>query len=242
MKTDIAVVTGASGGIGRAVALVLHEKSQGWLRLALHGHKNLASAQELSRRIPESFVAEADLSTSQGRQDLLDQVLAHGEPKVLVNNAGVDKPYEPALLIKEESFDRLFALNLKAPAFLMKLFGKEMMRSGSGVIVNVSSALAHHALAGSGLYRATKAALEELTKQFAFELGRAGVRVNAVSPGFVETPMTANVPGSVLERIRSQAALQRLATPQAVALAVWHLIENDSLTGAVLPVDCGMNL
>ncbi len=242
MTKDIAVVTGASGGLGRAIARVLHEKSQGRLRLALHAHRNPKSAQELSRLIPKSFVVTADLSTGEGRRALLEQVLSQGQPKVLVNNAGIDKPYEAALLIKEESFDRLFSVNLKAPAFLMKLFGKEMMSSGGGVIVNISSALAHHALTGSGLYRATKAALEELTKQFACELGRAQVRVNAVSPGFIETPMTADVPAPVRERIRGAAALQRLATPESVALAVWQLVDNDALTGVVLAVDGGMDL
>ncbi|MCX5794558.1 MAG: SDR family NAD(P)-dependent oxidoreductase [Elusimicrobia bacterium] len=242
MKDGIAVVTGATGGIGRAVALLIAERSRGRLRLALHCRGNRAAAEELSRRIPGSFVVAADLASGEGRQALLDAVLAQGEPTVLVNSAGVDKPYEPGLLIREESFDRILAINLKAPLFLMKLFGKVMTGSGGGAIVNVSSALASQALAGCSVYRASKAALEALTKQFAFELGRGGVRVNAVAPGFVETPMTADVPEQVREGIRSGTALGRFATPETVAEAVWQLIDNESISGAVLPVDGGMNL
>jgi 3-oxoacyl-[acyl-carrier protein] reductase len=242
MKDGIAVVTGATGGIGRAVALLIHERSRARLRLALHCRANRVAAEELARGIPGAFVVSGDLSGAEGRQSLLDKVAEQGEPVVLVNSAGVDKPYEPGLLMREESFDRILAVNLKAPLFLMKLFGKSMAGSGGGVIVNVTSVLARQALTGAGAYRASKAALEALTRQFAFELGRSGVRVNAVAPGFVETPMTADVPETVRADIRSRTALGRFSTPQEVAQAVWQLIDNESISGAVLPVDGGMNL
>ena len=242
MKGGVAVVTGASGGIGRAAARLIGERSRGALRLALHCHTNRAGAEELAASLPGSFVAAADLSTSAGRQSLLEQVLAVGEPAVLVNNAGVDRPHEPGLLVSEEAFDRITDVNLKAPLFLMKLFGRRMLGSGGGVIVNVTSVLAGKALTGSAVYRATKAALEALTKQFAFELGRGGVRVNAVAPGFIETPMTEDIPEKVRDEVRGQTALGRLGTPEAVAAAVWHLIENEYINGAVLRVDGGMAL
>jgi len=242
MKDGIAVVTGATGGIGRAVALLIHERSRARLRLALHCRGNRIAAEELSRRIPGSFVVSGDLADSEGRQALLDTVVEQGAPTVLVNSAGVDKPYEPGLLIREESFDRIMAVNLKAPLFLMKLFGKAMTGSGGGSIVNVTSVLARQALTGAAAYRASKAALEALTKQFAYELGRSGVRVNAVAPGFVETPLTADVSEKIRADIRSRTALGRFATPEAVAEAVWQFIENESINGAVLPIDGGMNL
>jgi 3-oxoacyl-[acyl-carrier protein] reductase len=242
LKSGIAVVTGATGGIGRATAVLLHERSRAQLRLALHYRINRQGAEELARRIPGSFIVGGDLATSEGRQTLLDKVLEQGEPVVLVNNAGVDKPYEPGLLIREESFDRIMAVNLKGPLFLMKLFAQSMAGAGGGLIVNISSILARKAMTGSALYRAAKAALEEMTKQFAFELGRSAVRVNAVAPGFIETPMTAAVPESVRAQIRDQVASGRFGTPEAVAETVWHLIENEYINGAVLPVDGGMAL
>lgn len=239
---DIAVVTGASGGIGKAVAKMIHEKSEGQLRLCLHYNGNQKAAEAASAEIPESFTVKADLSSTSGRKTLLEAVLKEGSPYVLVNNAGVDKPHEPVLMIEEASFDTLIHTNLKAPAFLMKDFGKEMVRNEAGVIVNVSSILARKALIGSALYRASKAALEELTRQFAFELDGRGVRVNAVAPGFIETPMTEAIESSIKEKILSQTALGRFGSPEAVAETVWHLIESDYVNGAVVPVDGGMNL
>ncbi|MBI3298880.1 MAG: SDR family oxidoreductase [Elusimicrobia bacterium] len=242
MPKDIAVVTGASGGIGRATAKLIHQKSEGGLRLALHYNGNQAAAEALRAEIPDSFIVRADLSSEAGRKSLLDAVLAQGAPYVLVNNAGTDRPHEPALMIQETSFDSLVSVNLKGPAFLMRDFGKEMASAGSGVIVNVSSILARKALVGSALYRASKAALEALTLQFAFELGPRGVRVNAVSPGFIETAMTDGIAPEMREKIMAQVALGSFGAPEAVAQAVAHLIENDFANGTVIAVDGGMAL
>lgn len=240
--SDIAVVTGASGGIGKAVAKLIHEKSEGQLRLCLHYSGNQASAQALSKEIPNSFIVKADLSTAAGRASLLEAVLKEGSPYALVNNAGIDKPHEPALMISEAAYDQVMNVNLRAPAFLMKDFGKEMARNEAGVIINVSSILASKALVGSALYRAAKAGLEAMTKQFAFELGQSGVRVNCVAPGFIETPMTDGIQDAVKDKILSQTALGKFGSPEAVAETVWHLIESDYVNGAVVAIDGGMNL
>ncbi|MBI5622313.1 MAG: SDR family oxidoreductase [Elusimicrobia bacterium] len=238
---EIAVVTGAGGGIGRAVSRMIHEKSEGALKLALCDI-NASALAELTASLPGSFACASDIRTEAGRKALLDAVLAKGTPSVLVNNAGIDKPHEPALNVLEGSFDALLDLNLKAPAFLMRLFGKEMIASGGGAIVNISSVLAKHALTGSAFYRVSKAGLEALTKQFAAEFGPKGVRVNAVAPGFIMTPMTKDIPAETKEKIRSLIALGRFGEPEAVAEGVWHLIENQYVNGAVLPVDGGMVL
>ena len=240
--SDIAIVTGASGGIGKAIAKALHEKSEGALTICIHYNGNQKAADAVSAEIPGSFVVKADLSTALGRKALLDAVTAKGTPFVLVNNAGVDKPHEPALMIQESSFDQLINVNLKGPAFLMRDFGNEMARAGAGCIVNVSSVLGSKALVGSALYRASKAALEALTKQFAFELGPRGVRVNAVAPGFIETPMTADMPEEMKQKIVGQTSLGSLGAPEVVAQAVCALVENDYINGAVVPVDGGMIL
>ena len=242
MAKDIAVVTGASGGIGRAIAKAIHEKSGGDLRVCIHYNGNQVAAEKTKAEIPESFLVRCDLATAEGRKHLLDSVLKEGTPYVLVNNAGIDKPHEPALMITEAAFDSLINVNLRSSVFLMKDFGKDMMGSGSGVIVNVSSVLARKALTGSALYRASKAALEELTRQFAAELGPRGVRVNAVAPGFIETPMTEAIAEEMKSKILSQIALGEFGKPEAVAEAVCSLIENDYINGAILSVDGGMIL
>ena len=142
---DIAVVTGASGGIGAAVAKMIHEKSGGQLTVCIHYNGNETAAKKVSSEIPNSFIVKADLSSASGRKTLLDAVLAKGTPFCLVNNAGIDKPHEPALMITDEGFDKLIATNLKGPLFLMRDFAKEMARNESGVIVNISSVLARRA-------------------------------------------------------------------------------------------------
>ncbi|MDE2490474.1 MAG: SDR family oxidoreductase [Elusimicrobia bacterium] len=240
--SEIAVVTGASGGIGAAIARLIHEKSEGQLTLCLHYNGNKEAAEKVSAGIPGSFVVKADLSSADGRKALLDAVLAKGTPYCLVNNAGIDKPHEPALMIDEASFDKIVDTNLRAPLFLMRDFAKEMARNEAGVIVNVSSVLARKAVVGSALYRASKAALEAMTRQFASELGPKGLRVCAVAPGFIETAMTASIPEDQRAAIKKDVALGSFGTPEAVAESVWHAIENQYLNGAVIAVDGGMSL
>lgn len=240
--SDIAVVTGASGGIGAAIAKLIHAKSEGQLALCLHYNGNAKAASALSAEIPGSFTVQANLSTAEGRKILLDAVLARGTPFALVNNAGIDRPHEPALMVSEASYDRIMDTNLRAPLFLMRDFAKEMARSEQGVIVNISSVLARKSVIGSAVYRASKAAVEALTQQFAFELGPKGVRVVAVAPGFIETPMTAEIPADQRAGIMKDVAIGTFGSPEAVAETVWHAIENQYLTGAVIAVDGGMNL
>ena len=239
---DIAIVTGASGGIGAAICKAIHAKSDGQLKICIHFNGNAQAANALSKELPESFVVQANLSTAEGRKALLDAVLAKGNPFCLVNNAGIDKPHEPALMVTEEAFDKLIATNLKGPLFLMRDFAKEMARNESGVIVNISSILAQKAVVGSAVYGATKAALEALTRQFAAELGPKGVRVVAVAPGFIETAMTAGIPDDQRAGIAKDVALGSFGAPEAIAETVWHAIENQYLTGAVIAVDGGMAL
>ena len=239
---DIAVVTGGSGGIGAAIAKMIHAKSDGQLTVCIHYNGNEAAAKAVAAEIPGSFIVKADLSTSVGRKALLDAVLFKGSPFCLINNAGIDKPHEPALMVDEDSFDKLINTNLKAPLFLMRDFAKEMARNETGVIVNISSVLARKAVIGSAIYRASKAALEALTLQFASELGPKGVRVVAVAPGFIETSMTAGIPEDQRAGIKKDVALGAFGAPDAVAETVWHALENQYLNGAVIAVDGGMHL
>ena len=233
---EIAVVTGAGGGIGSAVALMIHEKSEGGLKLALCDQRQGIS--ELSGRIG---VLQWSRTSRPGRTQGLDAVWPRARPRSW-STTRTRPAHEPCLAILESSYDTLLNLNLKAPAFLMRAFCKEMMAAGGGAVVNISSVLAKHALTGSALYRVSKAGLEALTKQFAAEFGPRGVRVNAVAPGFIMTPMTAGIPDETKEKIRSMIALGEFGTPEAVAEAVWHLVENQYINGVVLPVDGGMVL
>ncbi len=242
MSDMIAVVTGGSGGIGAAIAKMIHAKSDGQLKICIHYNGNEAAAKAVSSEIPGSFIVKADLSLDAGRKALLESVLSKGTPFCLINNAGIDKPHEPALMVDEASFDKIINTNLKAPLFLMRDFAKEFARNEGGVIVNISSVLARKAVVGSAVYRASKAALEALTLQFASELGPKGIRVVAVAPGFIETSMTAGIPEEQRAGIKKDVSLGAFGSPDAVAETVWHAVENQYLTGAVIAVDGGMAL
>lgn len=240
--SEIAVVTGASGGIGAAIAKMIALKAEGQLQVCIHYNGNKGAAEALVNEIPNSFAVQANLSTAEGRKTLLDAVLAKGTPFCLVNNAGIDRPHEPALMVTEEAYDKILDTNLKAPLFLMRDFAKEMARNESGVIINISSVLARKAVVGSAIYRASKAAIEALTQQFAAELGPKGIRVVAIAPGFIETAMTAAIPEDQRTGIKKDVALGNFGAPDAIAETVWHAIENQYLTGAVIAVDGGMAL
>ncbi len=239
---DIAVVTGASGGIGAAICRLIHARSEEQLQVCIHYNGNKGAAEALVNEIPDSFAVQANLSRAEGRKTLLDAVLAKGTPFCLVNNAGIDRPHEPALMVTESSYEKIMDTNLKAPLFLMRDFAKEMARNEAGVIVNISSILARKAVVGSAIYRASKIALEALTRQFAAELGPKGIRVVAVAPGFIETNMTAAIPEEQRAGIKKDVSLGNFGAPEAVAETVWHAIENQYLTGAVIAVDGGMAL
>jgi 3-oxoacyl-[acyl-carrier protein] reductase len=239
---DVALITGASGGIGQAIARMLHKKSNGQLKIGLHYNSNFAAVKRLQNEIPRSFLVQTDLANPQACEILLRETKKQGTPYILINNAGISFPYEPALEIQMSSFEMMMNVNFKTSLFLMQNFAKEMLRSGSGIIVNISSVLARHGLVGSAVYRATKAALEETTKQFALELGNRGIRVNAVAPGFIETAMTASIPFETREPLLAKISSGKFGNPESVAEAVGYLIENDYINGAVLQVDGGLTL
>ncbi|MGE0709684.1 MAG: SDR family NAD(P)-dependent oxidoreductase [Planctomycetota bacterium] len=240
--SDVAVVTGASGALGAAIARALHAEAEGELRLALVCSSRREPAEALARELEGAFVVQADLTSAAGRAELLAAVLAVGAPYVLVNCAGVDRPHEPALEVSEAAVERIFRVNVTAPLLLMQAFGREMARAEEGVIVNVSSVLARRGLTGSAVYGASKAALEALTRQFARELGPRGVRVNAVAPGLVRSPMVDAMHADARQAALAATPLGELTSPEAVAEAVCCCVRNPSLHGAVLDVDGGLSL
>lgn len=240
--TDLAVITGASGAIGSAVARRVHAETNGELAPVLCCLQHRGAAESLAAELPGAKVVQADLTTAAGRRTLLDEVISHGTPYLLVNCAGVSGPHETALDISEAAASRILRLNLETPLLLMSPLAREMTRGGGGVIVNVTSVLASRPLAGSAVYGAAKAGLEALTRQFALELGPRGIRVNAVSPGYIESPMTAAMTQSARASELARIPLGTFGDASHVAAAVWHLVDNPYATGVVLTLDGGLSL
>lgn len=156
-----------------------------------------------------------------------------------MNSAGVF-PFGPTNSHDEATFDAVYALNVKAPWFLVAALAPAMAKRGAGSIVNVSTMVAQFGVDGMALYGSSKAALETLTKAWAAEFGRSGVRVNAVSPGPTRTEGTA-VMGEALDQLAALAPAGRPASPEEIASAIVYLASDEAsfIHGAVLPVDGG---
>ena len=169
-------------------------------------------------------------------------VKAFGRIDVVINNAGWTHRNKPLLEVTEEEFDRIYAVNVKAPFILVAELAPAMAARGKGAVVNVLTMVAHFGIAGMGLYGSSKAALTLLTKAWAAEFGPSGVRVNAVSPGPTRTEGTEAM-GSQLDVLASMAPAGRPAAPDEIASAIGYLAGDEAsfVHGAVLDVDGGRN-
>jgi 3-oxoacyl-[acyl-carrier protein] reductase len=237
------VVTGGSRGLGLAVAQ----------RLAAEGYRAIAvarrSTEEVSRAAAEAERAGAgavafvpfDLGEIREIQRLVQQLQKQFGPLYgLVNNAAVG--FDGALaLMPNAQIEGLVRLNTVSPIVLTKYVVRHMMAHGGGRVVNVTSVVASTGYSGLSVYSATKASLVGFTRSLAREVGRAGVNVNAVAPGFLDTEMTKRLAGERREQVMRRSALQRFAGVEDVADAVEFLLSEraKSITGTVVTVDAG---
>jgi 3-oxoacyl-[acyl-carrier protein] reductase len=184
---------------------------------------------------------EFDLYNLEKISDLVSQIVdvADGVPYALINNAatGLD-----GLLATQHNTDirKVITLNLEAPMLLTKYLTRRMIKYRRGRVVNISSIIAQTGFSGLSVYGATKAGLEGFTRSFSRELGRVGITVNCVAPGFMETDMTSSLQGEKLESIKRRAPLG-LPNTEHVASTVLHLLEEKSerTTGTIFTIDGG---
>ena len=241
LKTGrLVVVTGASRGLGLAMAETLAAEGFRVVALARRPSEALEAAQRAAGPGRIEFMA-ADLGEIDALQPLAQRIRAeHGPVYGLVNNAALGTPglltTMPAARIAE-----LVHLNTLAPMVLTKYLARGMMTAGAGRIVNVSSIIAFTGYNALSVYAATKASMIGFTKSLAREVGRLGVTVNAVAPGFIETAMTGEMDEAERGRVANRSALKRLAEPQDVADAVAYLMSDRArnVTGTVLTIDAG---
>jgi NAD(P)-dependent dehydrogenase (short-subunit alcohol dehydrogenase family) len=232
-----ALVTGASGGIGRVVALAL---SRAGADLVLHCGRNRAAAENLALEVGGARVLQADLRMLE-EIDRIATELESTALDILVNNAGVWRS-TPLGETSRDVLDEILNANLRGLFWLTNRLAPQL--SDDARIVNISSVAAQTASAsGRSLYRATKAALDSLTRNWALELAPRGIRVNAVAPGFVDTAMTAQHLADPATRkgLLARHPLGRLTTAEEVADAVLFLCAEQSrhITGQVINVSGG---
>jgi NAD(P)-dependent dehydrogenase (short-subunit alcohol dehydrogenase family) len=240
-NSQTALITGGTSGIGRATAkklaqLGIHVVVVG--RDATRGQKTVEEIHAAGGQA--DFIASDLRDAASARQVARRAVeLGNGHVDILINNAGI-YPFGPTHEMTEDSFDRVYALNVKAPYFLVAELAPRMAERGKGAIVNLSTMVADYGAAGMSLYGSSKAAINLLTKVWAAEYGPRGVRVNAVSPGPTRTEGT-DAMGEGLAQLAAQAPAGRPATPDEIAEAIVFLATDRAsfIYGAKLAVDGG---
>lgn len=243
LEGKTAIVTGASRGIGKAIAQKL--ASQG-AAVVINYNGSEEKAQEAQREIQEkggtASIYRCNVADyAQCEKFIQDVIQEYGSLDILVNNAGITKD---GLLMKmaEEDFDKVIATNLKGAFNTIRFASRQMLKQRSGRIINMSSVSGVAGNAGQANYAASKAGLIGLTKAAARELASRGVTVNAIAPGFIETDMTDVLGDKVKEAAVAQIPLGRFGKPEQVAAAAAFLASEEAgyITGQTLHVDGGM--
>ena len=236
----VVLVTGGSRGIGRACA-VAFGKAGATVVLSYAGNE-AAAAEAVSLAGPKSRSVKFDVADTTACAAAVDEVVkTAGRLDVLVNNAGVAID-GLVVRMKDEDWDRTLATNLKGAFALCRAAARPMMKQRSGAIVNLTSVVGEMGNVVQAAYAASKAGLIGLTKSLARELSSRNIRVNAVSPGFIDTDMTAGLSAELKAKMTEAIPLGRLGSADEVARAVLFLAGDAAsyVTGEVLKVNGGM--
>jgi NAD(P)-dependent dehydrogenase (short-subunit alcohol dehydrogenase family) len=236
-----ALVTGGTSGIGQAAANRLAQLGIHVIVVGRNPERGEKTIAEIRGAGGEADFISSDLRDASSSREVARRAveLGNGHVDILINNAGIF-PFGPTHEMTEEVFESVYSLNVKTPYFLVAELAPLMAKRGKGAIVNVSTMVADYGMAGLSLYGSSKAALNLLTKAWAAEYGRSGVRVNAVSPGPTRTEGT-EAQGEGLEQLAAQAPAGRPATADEIAEAIVFLATDRAsfIYGAILAVDGG---
>jgi 3-oxoacyl-[acyl-carrier protein] reductase len=242
-KGKTALVTGAARGIGRAIAL---ELAKGGASIALNDVNAEAGAEAVEAMkqagAPQAKYYKFDVSVASACDEAIEAITKDfGGLQILVNNAGVSRD---ALLVrfKDEDWKLTLDINLTGAFNLMRAAGRIMMKQRAGAVVNIASVVGEMGNAGQAAYSASKGGLIALTKTVAKELASRNVRVNAVAPGFIDTPMTQALPEAARTKLSEAIPLARLGTPQDIANCVAWLVSDKAsyVTGEVVRINGGI--
>jgi len=243
LKGKTALITGSTSNIGRAAAVGFAGEGA---HVIVSGRDDARGAAVLAEIRAVGGVADyvhAELDgTAEASRGLADAAtgLLRGRIDILVNNAGIF-PAANTLTADPEMFDRVYAVNVKAPFFLTQAVAPAMIANGGGVIINLGSWVARLSVPVGALYASTKGAMETLTRAWAAEFGPRGIRVNAVSPGVIRDPAVFVDTDHPAARMMAGTPAGRTGNPDEVAAAMLYLASDEAffVQGAVLDVDGG---
>ena len=233
----ICIITGAGRGIGYATAVKFAEEGAKVVIAEFDENSGQKAADDVG-----GFFIQTNVADKSSVNSLFEKVMTeYGCVDVLVNNAGI---LMDGTLVKmeEDQFDAVINVNLKGVYLCGRGAATIMKEQGSGVILNASSVVAHNGNYGQTNYVATKAGVIGMTKVWARELGKDGIRVNAIAPGFITTEMTAQMPEKIIKMMGEKVPVKRWGEPEDVANAYCFLASDEAsyISGTVLNVDGGV--
>ena len=238
----VALVTGAAQGIGKSVALLLARNGADVMVSDINLEKAEETAREIESMGPKAMAIKVDVANLNDVERMVGAILEKfGKIDILVNNAGITRD-KLILRMTEEDWDAVLNVNLKGTFNCTKTVIRHMARQRSGKIVSIASVVGEMGNAGQVNYSASKAGVIGLTKTIAREFAQRGINVNAIAPGYIETPMTEVLAEKVKEELKKLIPMERLGRPEDVAEAVLFLVSEESnyITGHVLNVNGGI--
>jgi 3-oxoacyl-[acyl-carrier protein] reductase len=244
LKDKVALVTGASQGIGRATSVVLSEAGAKVAVAARSAQKLATLVSEISAAGGESLAVPMDVANADQVKAGFQQLLAKfGRLDILVNNAAMTRD-TLALRMKLDDWDAVLRTNLTGAHLCIQQALGAMLKQRSGRIINITSVVAETGNAGQANYVASKAGLIGLTRAIAVEVASRSITVNAVAPGFIETPMTDPLPQELKDKMKSLIPLGRFGRDREIAAAIVFLASDQAayITGQVLDVNGGLHM
>jgi 3-oxoacyl-[acyl-carrier protein] reductase len=244
LKDKVAIITGAGRGIGQATAIKFAQEGARVAACDIDEQSAIETARIIERRQGQAMAFRVDVTDKLGIQTMVEAVHErYGRIDILVNNAGIVADAQLKNMT-DEQFDRVIDINLKGTYNCTKAVVDIMLDQQSGVILNASSIVGLHGNFGQTNYAASKFGVIGMVKTWARELGKRGIRANAVCPGFISTPIIDSIPDKVIEALQNKVPLGRLGKPEEIANAYAFLASDEAsyINGAVLEVSGGLTI